>query len=82
MAGCAAKRHARKVSLGEARESTSMGGGRTQGVGKFLQGCGAGDYIACVGDVDNFGVNNEEGRGDTYCAFGQTLYTSVVGQVS
>ena len=43
-----------------------IGRGRTQGVGKFLQGGGAGDFIVWVGDVGIFGVNDEEGRGDTH----------------
>ena len=34
--------------------------GEIQGVGKFLQGGGTGG----VGNVDPFGVNNEEDRGD------------------
>ena len=41
-------------------------GGRTQGVGNFLQGGGTGDSIVWVRDVGPFGVNGEEGRGDTH----------------
>ena len=66
MAGCAAKHYARMVVLGEARDTTLTGGGRSQGVGKFLQGGGAGDYIVWVGNVDPFGVNGKEDRGDAH----------------
>ena len=62
----AAKHHARKVSLGEARGAPSKVGGRSQGVGKFPQGGGAGDYIVWVRNVGPFGVNGKEDRGDTY----------------
>ena len=34
--------------MGEARNTTPMGGGRSQGVGKFLQGCFAGNSIVLV----------------------------------
>ena len=54
------------VGLGEAGETTSTGGGITQGVGKFIQGGGAGDSIVWVGDVGHFGVNEKEGKGDTH----------------
>ena len=40
-----AKHHARKVGLGEAGDTNLTGGGRSQGVSKFIQGGGAGDYI-------------------------------------
>ena len=43
-----------------------MGGGRTQGVGKFLQGGNAGDCIVWVRYVGPLGVNDEEGRRDTH----------------
>ena len=52
--------------MGEARDTTSTGGGRSQGVGKFLQGGGAGDYIVWVGYVGPFGVNGEEYIGDAH----------------
>ena len=41
-----------------------MGGVRYQGVGKFLQGSGEGDYIVWVGNVGPFGVNGKEDRGE------------------
>ena len=66
MAGCAAKNHARKVSLGEAGDNNLTGGGRSQSVGKLLHGCGAGNSIVWVGDVGHFGANGEEVRGDTH----------------
>ena len=66
MAGCASKNHARKVGLGEARDTTSMGGGRFQGVRNFLQGGGAGNSILWVGKVGPFGVNGKEDRGDAH----------------
>ena len=66
MAGCAAKNHARKVGLGETRDTIFTEGGISQGIGKFLQGGGAGDYIVWVRDVGPFGVNGEEGRSDTH----------------
>ena len=52
--------------LGEAGDTTLTGGGRIQGVDKFIQGGGAGDYIVWVRDVGHFGVNDEEGRGETH----------------
>ena len=60
------RHHARKVGLGEARETTSTGGGRYQGVGKFIKGSGAGNSIVWVGNVGPFGVNGKEDRGDTH----------------
>ena len=66
MAVCSAKHHARKVGLEEAGYATSTGGGRTQGVVKFLQGGGAVNSIVWVGDVGTFGGNGEEVRGDTH----------------
>ena len=68
MVGCAAKHHACKVGLGEARDTTLTGGGRYQGVGKFLQGGGAGDSIVWVGNVGTFDVNGKEDRGDVHGA--------------
>ena len=58
--------NAHKVNLGETGDTALAGGGRTQGVGNFLQGGGAGDSIVWVGDVSTFGVNGKEGRGDTH----------------
>ena len=52
--------------MGKTRETDLTGGGRTQGIVKFLQGGGAGYSIVWVGDVGTFGVNVEEGRGDTH----------------
>ena len=49
--------HARKVGLGETGVTASMGGGRTQGVGNFLQDSGAGDYTVWIGYVVTFGGN-------------------------
>ena len=43
-----------------------MGGGISQGVGKFLQGGGAGDSIVWVGNVGPFGVDSKEDRGDAH----------------
>ena len=63
MASCAAKRHALKVGLGDARDTTLTGEGRSQGVGKFLQGVVAGDSIVWVINVGPFGVNVKEDRG-------------------
>ena len=45
--------------MGDARESFLTGGGRYQGVGKFLQGDCAGDSIVWVGNVGSFGVNGK-----------------------
>ena len=50
----------------KARDTTSTRGGRSQGVGKFLQGSGAGDSIVWVGNVGPFGVNGKEYRGDAH----------------
>ena len=65
MASCTAEHNAHRVSLGETGDTASTGGGRTQGVGNFLQGGDASDSIIWVGDVGPFGVNGKEGRGDT-----------------
>ena len=64
MAGCAEKHHASKVGLGKTRDTTLIGGGRSQVVIKFLQGGGTGDYILWVGNVGPFGVNGKEDRRD------------------
>ena len=66
MAGCAAEHHAQKVSLGETGGTAPTGRGRTEGVGNFLQGGGAGNYTVWVGDVGPFGGNGEEGGRDTH----------------
>ena len=66
MASCAAKHHARKVGLGEARDTTFTGGGRSQGVGKFLQVGGAGDSIVWVRNVGPFGINGKEDIGNAH----------------
>ena len=66
MAGCAAKHHEHKVGLGDFRDTTLTGGGRSQGVGKFLQGGGAGNSILWVKNVGPFSVNGTEDRGDAY----------------
>ena len=55
----AEKHNVRKVGLGKPREATLAGGGRSQGVGKFLQGVGAGDSIVWVRDVGPLGVNGK-----------------------
>ena len=52
--------------MGEARETTLTGRGRSQGVGKFLQGGGEGDSIVWVGNVGPFRVNGKEDRGDAH----------------
>ena len=54
------------VVLGEDRNTNLTGGGRPQGVGKFLQGGNAGDSIVWVGNVGPFGVNGKEDRGDAH----------------
>ena len=66
MAGYLEKHHARKVGLGEARDTTLTGGGGSQGVGKFLQGRGAFNSIVWVINVGPFGVNDKEDRGDAH----------------
>ena len=66
MAGCAKKYHAHKLGLGEARGTTLMGGGRSQGVGKFLQGGVAGNSIVWVGNVGHFGINGKEDKGEKH----------------
>ena len=63
MADCAAKHHARNIGLVKARDTTSTGGGRSQGIGKFLQGSDASNSIVWVGNVDTFGFNGKEDRG-------------------
>ena len=52
----------RKVGLGEARDTTSTGGGITQGVGKFPQVGDTGDSIVWLGKVGPFCVNFKEDR--------------------
>ena len=52
--------------MGEARDTNSTGGGRSQGVGKFLQGSGAGGSIVWVVNVGPFGVNGKEDSGNAH----------------
>ena len=52
--------------MGEARDTTSTGGGISQGVGKFLLGGGAGDSIVWVENVGPLGVNVTGVIGDTH----------------
>ena len=66
MAGCASKHHARKVDLGEARDTTSKGGDVSQGVSRFLHGGGTGDFIVWVINVGPFCVNVKEDRGEAH----------------
>ena len=61
MARCAVKHHAHKVSLRDTGDTASTKGDRTQGIGNFLQGGGAGDCTVWVGYVVPFGDNGEEG---------------------
>ena len=55
-----------RLVWGEARDTTLTGRGRSQGVGKFLQGGGEGDSIVWVGNVGPFRVNGKEDRGDAH----------------
>ena len=66
LAGYAEKYHACMVVLAESGGTTSTGGVRFQGVGRFLQGGGAGDSILLVVYVGPFGINGKEGIGDTH----------------
>ena len=50
------------VVLGEARDTNLTGGGRPQGVGKFLQGSDAVDSIVWVRNVGPFVVNGKDDR--------------------
>ena len=59
MPGFVTKQHACKVGMGEARGTTLTVGGGSQGVGKFLQSGGTGDYIVWVGNGSPFGVNGK-----------------------
>ena len=52
--------------MGEIGDTALTERGRTQGVGKFLQGGVAGDTTVWVVNVGLFGVNSKEGRGDTH----------------
>ena len=52
--------------MGYARDTDLTGGRRNQGVGKFLQGGGAGDSIVWVINVGPLGVNGKEGRGGAH----------------
>ena len=42
------------------------GGVISQGVGRFLQGSGSGNFIVWVGNVGPFGVNGKEDRGGAH----------------
>ena len=50
----------------EAKDTTSRGGGRSQGVRTFLQVSGVSNYIVWVGNGGPFGVNGKENRGDSH----------------
>ena len=63
MDSCAAKRHGHKVSLGEVRDTNLTGGGRSQVVGKFLQGGGSVNSILWVVNVGPSRVYGKEDRG-------------------
>ena len=66
MAVCAETHHASNFGLGEARDTTLMGEGISQGVGEFLQGVGTGNSIVWVGNVGPFSVNGKEDIGDAH----------------
>ena len=66
MSGCATEHHARKVGLGETGYTALMGGGRTKGVGNFLQGGGSGDSTVWFIDMVPFSGNREEVIRDTH----------------
>ena len=53
------KHHARKVGMGEARDTTLTGRGGSQGVGKFLQVGGTDDSIVWVVNMGPLGVNGK-----------------------
>ena len=52
--------NAHKIGLGETEDTALTRGDRTQGIGNFLQGRGAGDSTVWVGYVGTFGNNREE----------------------
>ena len=52
--------------MGEARDTTSTGGGISKGVGKFIQGGGAGNSIVWVVNVGLFCVNCKDDRDDAH----------------
>ena len=52
--------------MGETGDTSFTGGDRTQGVGNFPQGGGAGNSIVWVVDGGTFGVNEKESREDTH----------------
>ena len=58
--------HARKVGLGETRETAPTGRGRPQGDGNVLQGGGSGNTTAWVKDVGPLCRNVEEGGRGTH----------------
>ena len=66
MNSCEATHYARKVGLGEARDTTSIGERRYQVVGKFLQVSGSENHIVWVGNVGPLGANGKDYREDTH----------------
>ena len=58
--------HARKFGLGESGETATMGRGRPQGGGNFLQGGVTSNITVWSREVGNFGGNGEEGRRGTH----------------
>ena len=62
MAGCAAEHHARKVGLGDSRDTALTGRGIPQGGSNVLQGGGPGNTDVWFRDVGTFGGNGEESR--------------------
>ena len=52
--------------MGENGDTSLKRGGRTQGLGNFIQGGGAGDSTVWVVDVGTFGGNGEEGGRGTH----------------
>ena len=66
MAVCAEKHHASNVGLREAKDTTLTGEGRSQGVGKFIQGGGTGNSIVWVRNMGPFSVNEKEDREDAH----------------
>ena len=50
----------------QAKDTTSTGGGISQGVGKFLQCGGSGDPVVWVGNMGPFGFNGKKDRWDKH----------------
>ena len=65
MAVCAAEHHARKVGLGETRDTALAGRGRSQCGRNVLQGGGSSNSTIWFRDVGPLGSHGEEGRRDT-----------------